>query len=106
MIYMFACLGMELITKDPGLHDGADFDDNFGSIGCIMLTLTQFVTQDSIASIYTPLIKKKPLLLIYFIPLLIIISVALMNLVTAALVESALAHAISDRSAQRQDLIT
>merc|ERR1740121_434723 len=105
MINMFACLGVELITKDQSLANLDRFEENFGSITSIMLTLTQFVTQDSIAAVYIPLIKAKPLLLIYFIPLLIIITIALMNLVTAALVESALAHANSDRGSQRMDLI-
>eukprot|EP00441_Pelagodinium_beii_P001484 CAMPEP_0197685480 /NCGR_PEP_ID=MMETSP1338-20131121/100995_1 /TAXON_ID=43686 ORGANISM="Pelagodinium beii, Strain RCC1491" /NCGR_SAMPLE_ID=MMETSP1338 /ASSEMBLY_ACC=CAM_ASM_000754 /LENGTH=31 /DNA_ID= /DNA_START= /DNA_END= /DNA_ORIENTATION= len=30
------------------------------------MTLTQFVTLDSVAGIYTPLITKKPILALYF----------------------------------------
>ena len=40
-----------------------------------MITLSQFVTQDSIAAIYGPLIKTRPVLVIYFMALLFIVRV-------------------------------
>ena len=62
-----------------------------------MITLSQFVTQDSIAAIYSPLIKARPVLVLYFLALLFIVSIALMNLVTAVLVEGALEHARQEK---------
>lgn len=96
VLYIFAVLGIEMIAKDDTLQ--ADvvtsriIQENFSSLFVIMMTLSQFVTMDSIASIYIPLIKKKPELSSYFIALVIIVSIALMNLVTAVLVEGALGH--------------
>ena len=42
--------------------------------------LTQFVTVDSIASVYLPLIRQNPWLMFYFIPLILVVSISLMNL--------------------------
>jgi len=99
MLYMFACIGVEVITKDAELHDFPDFDALFGTIPRMMLTLTQFVTMDSIASLYGPLIIRKPLLALYFLPIILLVSISVMNLVTAFLVEVAL----SQSEASRQD---
>lgn len=105
VLYIFAVLGIEMIAKDDTLQ--ADvvtsriIQENFSSLFVIMMTLSQFVTMDSIASIYIPLIKKKPELSSYFIALVIIVSIALMNLVTAVLVEGALDHA---RQEQEEDV--
>lgn len=101
VLYIFAVLGIEMIAKDDTLQ--ADvvtnriIQENFSSLFVIMMTLSQFVTMDSIASIYIPLIKKKPELSSYFIALVIIVSIALMNLVTAVLVEGALDHARQEK---------
>lgn len=100
VLYIFAVLGIEMIAKDDTLQ--ADvvtsriIQENFSSLFVIMMTLSQFVTMDSIASIYIPLIKKKPELSSYFIALVIIVSIAL-NLVTAVLVEGALDHARQEK---------
>lgn len=101
VLYIFAVLGIEMIAKDDSLQ--ADvvtnriIQENFSSLWVIMMTLSQFVTMDSIASIYIPLIKKKPELSTYFVALVIIVSIALMNLVTAVLVEGALDHARQEK---------
>lgn len=101
VLYIFAVLGIEMIAKDDTLQ--ADvvtnriIQENFSSLFVIMMTLSQLVTMDSIASIYIPLIKKKPELSSYFIALVIIVSIALMNLVTAVLVEGALDHARQEK---------
>merc|ERR1719464_1630738 len=79
MLYMFGCLGVEIITKDPELSDIPDFDMHFGSLPRVMLTLLQFVTLDSAASIYYPLMLRNPLLLLFFLPVIVIVSIALMN---------------------------
>lgn len=68
-----------------------------------MLTLFSFVTEDSVAAIYTPLILERPGLAVYFLSLVLIVSVALMNLVTAVLVEAAIKMANLDQEQQRFD---
>ena len=62
VIYVFACNGREVITKQDGLkfHDDevvrANIEDIFSTLPVLMLTLTQFVTLDSVAGIYGPLV--------------------------------------------------
>eukprot|EP00931_Biecheleriopsis_adriatica_P039521 TRINITY_DN22598_c0_g1_i1.p1 TRINITY_DN22598_c0_g1~~TRINITY_DN22598_c0_g1_i1.p1 ORF type:complete len:530 (+),score=105.12 TRINITY_DN22598_c0_g1_i1:49-1638(+) len=106
-LYIFACAGVELITKDTELASHPDTAHivayHFGSLHRILLTLFGFVCADSVASIYTPLIIVKPYLAIYFLLLLVIISVTLMNLVTAVLVEGALDQASADKELERHE---
>ena len=45
-----------------------------------MLTLVQFVTMDSIAAVYYPLVVERPWLAVFFMPVMVLISVGLMNL--------------------------
>merc|ERR1712241_810068 len=88
---------------------GADSDDeiiqalvtdSFPNIPIAMLTLLQFVSMDSIASIYHPLIIKDPVLLVFFLPFILVVSISLMNLVTAVIVEGATEQGNQDREAQ------
>jgi len=102
LLYMYACLGLELISKDLALNlDELGVAEHFSSIWMIMLTLVRFVTLDSLADIYTPLIREKPLLIIYFGSLLLIVPISLMNLVTAVIVEAAMEHARQDKDYRR-----
>ncbi|CAE7027961.1 CACNA1H [Symbiodinium natans] len=107
-LYVFACLGVELITKDENLLGmdvtSAIIQDHFVSVFVSMLTLVQFVTVDSVAIVYVPLIKEKPILAVYFFAIILIVSIALMNLVTAVLVEGALENAAHDREAEKVNL--
>lgn len=100
-LFAFSCLGVELVTLDDTSFAGADLqaivNANFGSLFQTLLFLVQFVTCDSIAAVYVPLIKAKPILAFYFLALLLIVSIALMNLVLANIVEQALASAHSDQ---------
>eukprot|EP00928_Gymnodinium_smaydae_P022255 TRINITY_DN1874_c0_g2_i3.p1 TRINITY_DN1874_c0_g2~~TRINITY_DN1874_c0_g2_i3.p1 ORF type:complete len:553 (+),score=97.54 TRINITY_DN1874_c0_g2_i3:86-1660(+) len=93
-LFMFACAGIDMITKDEyvATHEltAEIVAFNFGDMGRTILTLMQFVTCDSIASIYMPLVVVKPQLAAYFVTALVFISISLMNLVTATLVEGAL----------------
>eukprot|EP00435_Cladocopium_sp_Y103_P067734 s99_g30.t1 len=73
----------------------------FGSLPRAILTLVQFVSLDSIAGVYFPLIMAKPWLAIYFMPLMVLIPIGLMNLVTAVLVEHALSHATREEELHR-----
>merc|ERR1719419_1028970 len=67
-----------------------------------MLTLLQFVSLDSIAAVYFPLIKEKWYLVFYFGPIMLLVSISLMNLVTATIVEHAMQQAKDDKDAYRQ----
>jgi len=101
VLYMFGVLGVELIAQDVGLQEDpttkAILERNFSSLSVTMLSLTQFVTMDSIADMYLPLTVVKPWLALYFGLLISVVSISLMNLVTAVMVEGALDIASKDR---------
>jgi hypothetical protein len=104
ILYIFACMAMELITKkhlnspEPGIADCVA--DYFPDIQVAMLTLLQFVCMDSIGSIYRPLILQDPMLIVFFLPFILVVSIALMNLVTAVIVEGAIEQGKNDRESQ------
>jgi len=104
-LFIFGCVAVEIITKDVDLRSNPETQSivqhAFGTLPRSILTLLQFVTMDSIADVYFPLIMAKPWLLIYFMPILLFFSVALMNLVTAVLVEHALEYAAHEAEAER-----
>jgi len=106
VIYVFGVLGAEIIASSAGLKanptTGPIISNHFSSLGMTMMMLTQFVTMDSIASVYKPLILEEPWLLLYFLPVGAIVSIALMNLITAVLVEGALESARQDREEERK----
>merc|ERR1719223_856355 len=64
-----------------------------------MMTLVQFVTLDSVASIYKPLCQLDWVLVFYFMGTVLVIGIVLMNLVTAVVVNSALEQAAQDKDA-------
>jgi voltage-gated sodium channel len=104
ILYIFSCMAMELITKK--MRDSEDeviqalVTNSFPNIPIAMLTLLQFVSMDSIASIYHPLIVEDPVLLVFFLPFILVVSISLMNLVTAVIVEGAIEQGKQDREAQ------
>jgi len=96
-LFVAACVAVEVIAKDEDLRKYDQLtmfviDEYFSSLLIALMTLMQFVTMDSLATIYFPLIEARPYLVLFFLPLLIFISIGLMNLVTAALVENAMKH--------------
>jgi len=106
-LYIFACVGVELITMDPVIKSVLGPDkvaESFGSVYRFMITLIQFVTVDGPSDVYLPLIKIRPWLMLYFTALLLVISISLMNLVTAVLVENAMALAALDQTERRNEL--
>ena len=76
---------MQVISKDADLRMKQPelIEEFFVDLGTSMLTLLQFVTLDSLATVYFPLIVERPILLFYFMPMLIFVSIGLMNLITA-----------------------
>mmetsp|Transcript_58481 Transcript_58481/g.126521 ORF Transcript_58481/g.126521 Transcript_58481/m.126521 type:complete len:575 (+) Transcript_58481:16-1740(+) len=101
MIYVFALAALDIITMNTDLQNDPQIREilntYFPNLPVTMITLTQFISVDSVASIYLPLIRKKWYLGLFFFPLMVIISIALMNLVTAILVEGAMAQSAQDR---------
>lgn len=101
VVYIFAVAGMELIvdaSNDPAyLAQAAKFD----TIENSMMTLVQFITLDSMAAIYRPLITNIPALAVYFLTFFLLGPIALMNIVTAIMVESSLRTANDDVEARK-----
>jgi len=105
-LYIAACFGVELIAKDTflrSLPETADIiDEYFSSIDTVMVTFVQFVTVDSVSSIYWPLVKNRRYLFFYFGLVIVVVSIVLMNLVTANLVETAIARSKRDEEMEKQ----
>lgn len=104
ILYIFSCMALELITKRL-LNTGPTevqllIEERFPNLLVTMLTLLQFVSMDSISSIYFPLIIHDPFLIIFFIPFILIVSICLTNLVTAVIVEGAIEQGNHDKDAQ------
>eukprot|EP00929_Paragymnodinium_shiwhaense_P082347 TRINITY_DN4337_c0_g2_i1.p1 TRINITY_DN4337_c0_g2~~TRINITY_DN4337_c0_g2_i1.p1 ORF type:complete len:472 (-),score=65.96 TRINITY_DN4337_c0_g2_i1:189-1604(-) len=102
VLYVFSCIGMQTITANQELRDtdpdfAAAVDLYFCDLPGTMLSLLQFVTMDSPSSIYRPLVKASPGLIIYFCAIILIVSIGLMNLVTAAIVSGAFEQAAKDK---------
>lgn len=104
LLYMFACLGMELLYEHP-LAVGPDRDEEFAwnvqeyfsSLPIAMLSLLQFVCWDNPVLIYRPLAMGGVLLTVYFISIILIIGIVVMNLVTAVVVNSALEQTAANK---------
>eukprot|EP00930_Biecheleria_cincta_P043292 TRINITY_DN29745_c0_g1_i1.p1 TRINITY_DN29745_c0_g1~~TRINITY_DN29745_c0_g1_i1.p1 ORF type:complete len:532 (+),score=92.80 TRINITY_DN29745_c0_g1_i1:50-1597(+) len=104
-LFIFACLGVEIITKDSDLREdkiaGPIIETNFSSLFATILTILQFVSMDSCAAIYFPLVEKRWYLVFYFLAIILFVSITLMNLVTAVLVEGALENTLQDKEMER-----
>merc|ERR1712137_467509 len=107
-LYVAACFGVELIGRDELLLNAEDTQvivtEYFDCIEHAMLVLVQFVSMDSIASIYLPLVMRRANLIVYFFPVLMFLSVAIMNIITAMLVDSAIAISNLDAEMHRNRL--
>ncbi|CAE7554920.1 scn4aa [Symbiodinium sp. CCMP2456] len=107
-LFICACVAIEIIAKDKTLLANETtakiIEDNFFGLFKAALTFLQFVTLDSIAAIYFPLIMSKPELFAFFAPILMFISIGLMNLVTAALVENAMEQTANQADEDKKEL--
>jgi voltage-gated sodium channel len=102
LVYVFACLALEVITKNfsaraeyPIYNERVEV--YFSNLPRSMLTLVQFLTLDSIGTIYAPLIICEPTLAVYFVTFLLVCSIAMMNLVTAVIVQGSLEQAETEK---------
>jgi len=103
VIYVFAVLGMEVITDTTtdGDNDYTVAAQNFSTLSQSMMTLWQIMFVDSAAAIYKPLMHSNPFLIVYFLAFFLMGPVALMNLVIAIMVESSFRVANEDQEAKR-----
>ncbi|OLP94417.1 Voltage-dependent L-type calcium channel subunit alpha-1S [Symbiodinium microadriaticum] len=73
-LFIFGCVSIEMIHSEPDLlkteETATIVREHFGSLQRAIITLIQFVTLDSIAAIYYPLVQAKPYLLVIFAPLI------------------------------------
>ncbi|CAE7242133.1 CACNA1B [Symbiodinium sp. CCMP2592] len=106
LMYVFAILGMEVITIDTSSDPGtAAYNTvaaaNFRSFQDAILTLLQIFSLDSIGSIYRPLVNHRMFLFFYFIAAILVLAIALLNLVTAVMVNTSLDQASQDKEAKK-----
>lgn len=108
LLYIWAILGVELITCNQELRTHPTtariVGEHFGSLQSCLLTLVQFVSMDAMAAIYSPLIKNKPHLALYFWGVFFSVSVLLMNLINSVLIRATLENAEADKVAKKHVL--
>jgi len=100
-VYIFACLGIELITRNQLLLEDPEtaalIQSHIPSIQITMLTLIQFCNADSIGAVYRPLVERASHLVIYFGFVWLVVTIKLMNLITAVIVDKAISQGDVDR---------
>jgi Ca2+-binding EF-hand superfamily protein len=110
ILYLYACVALELITNNDALKQDPEHGEvfteivevYFSSIGHSMLTFIMFVTVDSVAAIYCPLMHMQPITYtVFFMSFVVLVAIALMNLITAVIVEGSLALAAEDKEVTR-----
>jgi len=105
ILYIFSCMSLQLITKAHRDSSNADIQalvtTYFPNLQVTMLSLIQFVTIDSLAGFYFPLIVEDPKLLLFFIPFILVVSISMVNLVTAVIVDGAIEQSRNDRDTQK-----
>jgi hypothetical protein len=105
-LYIFACLAIELIAKDRVAREDPEFDAIvnmwFPDMWTTIVSLTQFVTCDSVSGIYRDLVLKQPWLMSYFSVMMMVLSISLMNLVTALIVEGARDQSAAEKTIERK----
>jgi voltage-gated sodium channel len=111
ILYIFACVALVIITQDwPMREADQEFDSQvrvyFPDLWTSILTLSQFVMADSMASIYTVFgLRSKYLMIAFFAPLILILSIAVMNLVTAVIVEASMEQSATEKDVLQQERI-
>jgi hypothetical protein len=103
-VYIFACLGIEVITRNEFLLEDPEtaalIQSHFSSLQMIMLTLIQFANADSIGAVYKPIVERAWHLIFYFGFVWLVVTIKLMNLITAVIVDKARSQGDSDRDLQ------
>lgn len=104
-LFVFSCVGVELIAKHPKSSEEGDFKENveryWNTLPKIMMTLVQFITLDNASGIYTPMIHDDVWLVFFFLPFLLVVSIILMNLITAVIIDAFLENSKRDQETRR-----
>jgi len=100
-VYVFACLGIELITKNSSLREDPEtaklIQSHFSSLQVTMLTLVQFANTDSIAAVYRPIVERAWYLVFYVGSVWLVVTIMAWNLITALIVDTAIVQGENDR---------
>ena len=113
ILYIFACIAMEIITKDPlcfGLVEYAPEAERFcemrndlwDRLSSAMITLLSLAYFDNYLDIVLPMVKARPFLVLYFCLYFVTVTLSLLNLVAAVIVEGSLEQASTDRAVFKQ----
>lgn len=105
-IYVFSCMGVEIITKHPLNTSDEVFrqhvEDHFANLPLTMLTLARFAVLDNTSEIYVPLVRRDPWLFIYFGSIILVISLIAFNLLSAVIFNSTMEQNINESDAARK----
>lgn len=105
-LYVFSCLGIELISKHRLNATDIDFEahvqKHFKTLGTTMFTLVRFVYLDNCAEVYKPLVDKDPWLSLYFLTMILILSIVLFHLLGAVMFCSTLDRDIDDQDKEKR----
>eukprot|EP00930_Biecheleria_cincta_P061656 TRINITY_DN47221_c0_g1_i1.p1 TRINITY_DN47221_c0_g1~~TRINITY_DN47221_c0_g1_i1.p1 ORF type:complete len:601 (+),score=109.37 TRINITY_DN47221_c0_g1_i1:29-1831(+) len=104
-IYVFACLGVELIAQHPSNDTNAAFkqhvEQHFGTLPTAMLTLLRFATLDNISEVYGTFVTEDPVLFLYFAVVLFVLTFIAWNVVLAVVFTSATEQGLEESVAER-----
>jgi len=96
VLFIFAVFGVDLIAREDLFADDELAHEYFGTVPRAFISLFQTSTLDSWAAVCRPLMRKKPLVCIYFLLVIFIVTMALFNLITAVIVNNAFDSAQKD----------
>lgn len=106
IIYVFSCLGVELITKHPLNEQDEEFKEHverhFPNLPMTMLTLARFAVLDNTSEVYVPLVTRDPWLFIYFGLILLVISVIAFNLLSAVIFNTTMEQNVQESDNARK----
>eukprot|EP00929_Paragymnodinium_shiwhaense_P031031 TRINITY_DN17475_c1_g1_i1.p1 TRINITY_DN17475_c1_g1~~TRINITY_DN17475_c1_g1_i1.p1 ORF type:complete len:714 (+),score=85.04 TRINITY_DN17475_c1_g1_i1:94-2235(+) len=107
ILYMFACIGFDLIGKhdhllDPNANEAfvEIAESHFSTLPLSMATIFSFLLFDDVRIIYWPLIMQDPVLVVYFLAIAFTVGIVLSNLITAVMVNGAIEQASQDKVAK------
>lgn len=107
IIYVFSCMGVELITKHHLNQRDEEFREHverhFPNLAMTMLTLARFAVLDNTSEIYVPLVTRDPWLFIYFGMILLVISVIAFNLLSAVIFNTTMEQNVQESDAARKN---
>eukprot|EP00931_Biecheleriopsis_adriatica_P008484 TRINITY_DN109667_c0_g1_i1.p1 TRINITY_DN109667_c0_g1~~TRINITY_DN109667_c0_g1_i1.p1 ORF type:complete len:670 (+),score=113.23 TRINITY_DN109667_c0_g1_i1:70-2079(+) len=105
-IYVFSCLGVELVTKHPFNESDEAFREHvqryFPNLAVTMMTLLRFAVLDNTSEVYTLLVLQDPWLFIYFGAITLVISLVAFNLFSAVIYNSTLELGAKESDAARK----